>query len=200
MRIYGPNLYSRPVVEGDAGHIQRILSDWEDWPLSDQKAEALTKIWANRNLLWRAPLQEGVIQESSVLFCLKTNDLPVFLTRDRQEGTVGRSLFAVTDPDYRLNGYLEEAVKLCAIGIWEHYGFTKSYVQEWKDNNSIISHRIRDDLEIEREFSGTTKQNAPDYKETLMLLEHWTAFKNSSAYADWVIPYTLYPKWPGDPL
>ena len=29
--------YSRGLTVDDAEHVQRILSDWEDWPLSDQK-------------------------------------------------------------------------------------------------------------------------------------------------------------------
>jgi len=199
MRIYGPNLYSRGLTVDDAEHVQRILSDWEDWPLSDQKAEALTKIWATRTADWVAPFQDGVVQESIVLFCLRSNDLPVVLDRNRQDGTVGNALFAATAPENRLNGYYDEATKLLAIGAWNHYGMTQSIAQEWKDNKSLLSHSIRDSLEGPT-IEGTSKQTAPDYKETSISLEQWNGFKNSALYDNWVIPYTLYPKWPGDPL
>ena len=75
-RAYGPTLYSRGILESDSAHVKRILSDWEDWPLTDEKAEQLTKIWAFKDSQWTAPYHDGMAGvESTTLFCLKSNDL-----------------------------------------------------------------------------------------------------------------------------
>ena len=59
-RVYGPNLYSRALLDTDVEHVKRILYDWEDWPLTDEKAESLTKSWVRRAKFWQAPFFEGM--------------------------------------------------------------------------------------------------------------------------------------------
>ena len=44
-------------------------------------------------------------QESTTLFCLKSNDLPVCIDRSAQHDTTAEDILAATCPDHRLNGY-----------------------------------------------------------------------------------------------
>ena len=63
-RVYGPNLYSRALVESDVEHVKRILYDWEDWPLTDEKAESLTKVWSQKAELWQAPFSKVCLDKN----------------------------------------------------------------------------------------------------------------------------------------
>ena len=199
-RVYGPNLYSRALLDTDVEHVKRILYDWEDWPLTDEKAESLTKSWVRKAKFWQAPFFEGMPrQEYTFLFCLKSNDLPVCLDRSSQYGTTAEHLLLATCPDHRLKGYSQEVSILTEICAWDIHGMTKSTVKQGVGRKTIGSKNPRFSKEgtISRS-SNRYMQN--DYLETVLTLEEWTAFKNSSLYSEWLIDYTLYPTYPGDPL
>ena len=44
------------------------------------------------------------------------------------------------------------------------------------------------------------KQLAPNYKETTTTYDEWDAYTKTDHYNSWIIDYTMYPKYPGDPL
>ena len=58
---------------------------------------------------WVAPFQDGVVQESIVLFCLRSNDLPVVIDRNRQDGA---NFICSQAPENRLNGYYDEVLRI----------------------------------------------------------------------------------------
>ena len=64
-------------------------------------------------------------------------------------------------------------MKYCVSGV-NHYGMTQSIVLA-KNNKSLLSHGIRDATEGPT-IEGTSKQTAPDYKETSISLEQWNGF------------------------
>jgi len=199
-RVYGPNLYSRALVESDVEHVKRILYDWEDWPLTDEKAESLTKVWSQKAELWQAPFFEGMPrQESTTLFCLKSNDLPVCIDRSAQYDTTAEHILAATCPDHRLNGYSEEVSKLMAIPGWDLMNMQKSILKQRVGIQNMGDNHPRHAKEGTVSHSSN-RYTQSDYVETVLTLEEWSTFKNSSLYAGWAIDCIIYPTYPGDPL
>ena len=200
-RTYGPTLYSRAVLTTDADHVQRILSDWEDWPLTDEKALHLTQTWAIKTEGWQAPFYEGMPGcESTVLLCLKSNDLPVFINRCYSYGTHMEHYFSATAPEYRLQGIFAEANQLLFRGAWEYYGMKSITMRERTDTGgSLQGHNLTNE-KTGVIFEGGHKQLGPSYKETTTTYEEWDAYTKTDDYKSWIIDYTMYPKYPGDPL
>ena len=200
-RGYTSRLYSRGLLDTDVEHVKRILYDWEDWPLTDEKAESLTRVWAKKTSFWQAPFFEGMErQEVTTLFCLKSNNLPVVINRGVQQDTTHEDLFTATCPDHRNQGYAEEASKLNAIVGWNYFNLRKSVLSERVDMNSLLgAEHPRNNITGTIE-TAKNRYTMPDMKKTQMTIEQWNVFKNSSIYSDWAIEYTLYPVYPGDPL
>jgi len=199
-RAYGPTLYSRGILESDSAHVKRILSDWEDWPLTDEKAEQLTRVWAFKDSKWTAPYQAGMTGvESTTLFCLKSNDLPVFINRCYQVDTHVDHFFNGTAPEHRLQGIYAEANQLLFRGAWEYYGMKSITMRERVDTGSLQGHTLTSE-KTGVIFEGMHKQLAPNYKETTTTYDEWDAYTKTDHYNSWIIDYTMYPKYPGDPL
>ena len=199
-RAYGPTLYSRGILESDTEHVKRILYDWEDWPLTDEKAERLTKVWAFKDSQWQAPYHEGMPGcESTTLFCLKSNDLPVFINRCYQYGTHVDHFFNGTAPDNRLQGIYAEANQMLFRGAWEHYGMKSITMRERVDTGSLQGHTLTSE-KTGVIWEGMHKQLAPNYKETTTTYDEWVAYTKTDHYASWIIDYQMYPKYPGDPV
>ena len=199
-RAYGPTLYSRGLLESDTEHVQRILYDWEDWPFTDEEAEKLTKQWASRDAHWHAPYYESMPEtHSTTLFCLKSNDLPVFINRCANLGTHVDHFFNATAPEYRLQGIYAEANQLLFRGAWEHYGMKSITMRERTDTGSLQGHTLTSE-KTGIIFEGMHKQLAPSYKETTTTYAEWEAYTKTDHYKSWIINYTMYPKYPGDPV
>tara|TARA_Y100000592_G_scaffold920_1_gene1481 strand:+ start:775 stop:1398 length:624 start_codon:yes stop_codon:yes gene_type:complete len=199
-RAYGPTLYSRGLLETDAEHVQRILSDWEDWPLTDEMALHLTQTWSIKDKAWQAPYYEGMPGcESTTLFCLQSNDLPVFINRNYQHGTHVDHYFNATAPEHRLQGIYAEANQILFRGAWEHYGMKSITMRERTDTGSLQGHNLTKE-KTGVIFEGAHNQLNPSYKETTTTYEEWDAYTKTDHYKSWIFNYTMYPKYPGDPI
>lgn len=199
-RAYGPTIYSRGLLESDSAHVKRILSDWEDWPLTDEKAEHLTRVWAFKDSKWTAPYYEGMPGvESTTIFCLRSDDTPVFINRCLNSGTHVDHYFNATAPEYRLQGIYTEANQLLFRVAWEHYGMKSITMRERVDTGSLQGHNLTSE-KTGIIFEGMHKQLAPNYKETTTTYEEWDAYTKTDHFKSWIIDYTMYPKYPGDPI
>ena len=199
-RHYGPTLYSRGLLESDVAAVQAILADWEDWALTDEEAELLTKSWAQKDSKWYAPYHEGMPGcESTTLFCLKSDDTPVFINRCYQYGTHVDHILQAVHPDYRLQGIYKEANQMLLTGAWDYYGMKSITMRERVDTGSLLGIEITN-AKTGQIFEGHHKQLAPNYKSTTTTYEEWAAFKETDEYKSWAINYTMYPKYPGDPI
>ena len=192
-RCYSPRLYSRLLLENDVEHVKRILYDWEDWPLTDEKAESLTKVWARKNTFWQAPFFEGMPQqESTTIVCLRSNDLPVYIERSSQYGTVVTNIFGATCPSHRRQGYLTEAAKLMAMAAWDLFNMSEAISAARVDTGPMMGeHHPRANKEgVIR--TARNKQTMPKIRETSITREEWELFKASSQYEDWKFDYNVY--------
>jgi len=190
-RQIGPRVYTRPIEESDWQSLQAIYGDFKDFPLTDEQAQQLANVWARnmRECVW--PFTESTHQQSCTLFCLNSNDTAIGLMRTNNIGFKVETLLTIIHPDYKNQGYFNEAVNMLNHLAWEHW------------NCEAIVAELRTDIATRQYIRGSLEVESTRLSEGLKAIEHrkttltragWNAYKASSSYVEPV--YTLHPYWP----